>query len=313
VQSHPVKRRALRVLYTGLNMPETFSIFEANGTDEVYCAIKDEINPRCQEAKVFVKQLWETAHSYLDPDLPVKLPNQFHQHFWELYLAASLLEIGLTLEHSSSPDGPDICIKSNDESRIWVEAVTALAGKGVDAVQIAEFGVVRDVPDDQIKLRLLNAFDSKNKKYKKYKEKNWVDSKDPYIIAINAAQVPSVKLEREIPRIVRSLLPFGNSVLHLDKETLNIVDTSYEYQGKVVKASGMGPETTSFLNPELSGISAVIYSYADVFNYPMEISKSLLLFHNPLSVNPVPLGFLKTGHEYWVEDQHLRNKNWNQE
>jgi len=294
-------------------MPETLDIFQTDGVDEVYCAIKDEINPRCQEAKVFVSQLWQAVHNYLDPDLPVKLPNQFHQHFWEIYLAASLLEIGLNLEHSNSSDGPDICIKSCSDSSVWVEAVTALAGEGVDAVQKAEFGVVRDVPDDQIKLRLLNAFDKKSKKYDVYKQKNWVDSKDPYIIAINAALVPSASLEREIPRIVRSLLPFGHSVLHLDKETLNVVDTSYEYQGKIVKASGKGPETTSFLNPQFSGISAVIYSCADAFNYPTEISKSLLLLHNPLAVNPVPLGFLKKGYEYWIEDQYLRNKNWNQE
>jgi hypothetical protein len=295
-------------------MTATHSIFEANGKDEVYCFIKDNINPHCQKSKVFVNKLWEIAHCYLDPDLSDKLPNQFHQHFWELYLAASLIEVGLTLEHSNSPDGPDICIKAIDESYIWVEAVTALAGQGVDAVPKVEFdGVVADVPDDQIKLRLLNAFGKKSKKYNTYKEKSWVGLKDSYIIAINAAQVPLAHLEREIPRIVRSLLPFGNQVLHLDKETFNITDTSYEYQGKVVKASGEGPETTSFLNPELSGISAVIYSCADAFNYPTEISKSLLLFHNPLAVNPVPLGFLKKGHEYWIEDQYLRSKNWNQE
>ncbi len=287
-------------------MAETLGIFQANGVDEVYCAIKDEINPRCQEAKVFVSQLWQAAHSYLDPDLPVKLPNQFHQHFWEIYLAASLLEIGLILESSSSSDGPDICIKPNGLP-VWVEAVTALAGQGVDAVQKAEFG------DDQIKLRLLNAFNKKSEKYDVYKKKSWIGSKDPYIIAINAALVPSADLEREIPRIVRSLLPFGHSVLHVDKETLNVVDTSHEYQGKVVKASGKGPETTCFLNPKFSGISAVIYSCADAFNYPTEISKSLLLFHNPLAENPIPLGFLKKGHEYWIEEhQYLRNKNWNQ-
>jgi hypothetical protein len=289
-------------------MSEALSIFQANGTDEDYCTIKDEINPRCQEAKVFVSQLWQAAHSYLDPDLPAKLPNQFHQHFWEIYLAASLLELGLTLEQSSSSDGPDICIRSDSDLPVWVEAVTALAGQGVDAVQKAEPVVARDVPDDQIKLRLLNAFDKKSKKYDVYKEKSWVGSKDPYIIAINAAQVPSAHLEREIPRIVRSLLPIGHPVLHIDKETRNIVDTSYERQEKVVKASGEGPETTSFLNPKFSGISAVIYSCIDTFN-----CRPLLLFHNPLAVNPVPLGFLKKGNEYWVEDQYLRNKNWNQE
>ncbi|MBW4553086.1 MAG: hypothetical protein KME35_18535 [Aphanocapsa sp. GSE-SYN-MK-11-07L] len=261
--------------------------------DEVYCDIKNEINSNCQESKIFVEQLWRKAHQYLDSDILKELPDQFHQRFWEIYLAASLLEAGLNLQRSSGRDGSDICIKANDGSKIWVEAVTASLGQGNDAVQETEIGAVRSVPDDQIKLRLLNAFAEKSRKYRCYREKNWVGSEEPYIIAINAAQVPSATRELEIPRIVRSLLPFGFQVLHLSRETLEVAGTSYEYQGEVVKASGTEIETTSFLNPEYSGISAVIYSCVDVFNYPTEISKALLLFHNPLSATPLPLAFLK--------------------
>jgi hypothetical protein len=292
-------------------MTEAGSIFKTNGTDKVYCAIRDEINPRCQEAKMFVEELWGKAHEYLDSDILEELPDQFHQRFWEIYLAASLLESSLNLQHSSGRDGPDICIKADDGSKIWVEAVTASPGQGNDAVQEAEIGTVRSVPDEQIKLRLLNAFAEKSKKYKRYREKNWVSTEEPYIIAINAALVPSASRELEIPRIVRSLLPFGFQVLHLSRETLEVTGNSYEYQGGVIKISGAEIETTSFLNPEYSGISAVIYSCVDVCNYPTEISRALLLFHNPLAKNPLPLGFLKKGYEYWV-DEHLKNKNWNQ-
>jgi hypothetical protein len=293
-------------------MTETNSIFRTNGTDEVYCAIKDELNSCCQEAKIFVEALWERAHEHIDSDILKELPVQFHQRFWEIYLAAALLEAGLNLQQSSGRDGPDICIEADDGSKIWIEAVTATPGQGNDAVQEAEIGIATDVPDDQIKLRLLNAFAEKSKKYKRYREKNWVSPEEPYIIAINAAQVPSARREREIPRIVRSLLPFGFQVLHLTRETLEVTGTSYEYQGEVIKASGTEIETTSFLNPECSGISAVIYSCVDAFNYPTEISKALLLFHNPLATIPLPLGFLRKGYEYWV-DEHLKNKNWNQE
>lgn len=293
-------------------MTEADSIFKTNGTDQVYCDIKDEINSRCQESKIFVEELWGKAHKYLDSDILKELPVQFHQRFWEIYLAASLLEAGLDLQRSRGRDGPDICIKADDGSTVWVEAVTASPGEGNDAVQEAEIGTVISVPDNQIKLRLLNAFAEKSKKYKCYRKKNWVSSEEPYIIAINAAQVPSASLELEIPRIVRSLLPFGFQVLHLSRETLEVTETSYEYQGQVIKASGTEIETTSFLNREYSGISAVIYSCVDAFNYPTEISKALLLFHNPRATTPLPLGFIKKGYEYWV-DEHLKSKNWNQE
>jgi len=294
-------------------MKKSHSIFQVTGKDKTYCDIKNEINPRCKEAKIFVESLWKEANSYLDPDLVDKIKNDFHSHFWELYLAKSLLDIGLNLKPSNSSDGPDICIKDSNDLHIWVEAVTALSGNGIDAVKRSEVGVVRDVPDDQIKLRLINALNEKKKKYDGYRNKNWINVKDRYIVAINAALVPSARLETEIPRIIRALLPFGHQVLSFNKETANIVDISYNSQETVVKASGKGVETTSFLNPQFSGISAVIYSCADVLNYPTEISKSLLIFHNPLAENPLPLGFLKNGYEYWVEDQYPKSKNWNRE
>jgi hypothetical protein len=296
-------------------MTETDSVFKINGTDEVYCAIKDGINLRCQEAKIFVEKLWEKAHRYIDPDVLQELSVQFHPRFWEIYLAAALLEAGLGLQPSSGPHGPDICLKADDESKVWVEAVTASPGDKDknDTVREAELGTVRSVPDDQIKLRLLNAFTEKSKKYKHYVKKNLISSEAPYIIAINASKVPSATKEREIPRIVRSLLPFGFQVLHLNRETLEETSTSHEYQGEVFKASGTKVETTSFLNSEFSGISAVIYSCENALSYTDEISKSLLLFHNPLAINPLPLGFLRKGYEYWVDDQHLKSRNWNQE
>ncbi|MGB8699324.1 MAG: hypothetical protein WCD18_07910 [Thermosynechococcaceae cyanobacterium] len=144
-------------------MTETSSIFKTNGTDEVYCAIRDEINLRCQEAKIFVEKLWEKAHKYIDPDALQELPVQFHPRFWEIYLAAALLETGLNLQPSSGRDGPDICLKADDGSKVWVEAVTASPGDKDknDTVREAELGTVRSVPDDQIKLRLLNAFTEK--------------------------------------------------------------------------------------------------------------------------------------------------------
>jgi hypothetical protein len=286
------------------------SIFDATGKDEVYCAIKNEINSHYQEAKIFVEKLWEKAHEYLDSDILEELPVQFHQRFWEIYLAASLLEAGLDLQPSISRDGPDICINGGDGSKVWVEAVTTSSGQGSDAVQEADPNTVETVPDDPIKLRLLNAFSAKSEKYCVYRTKNWVSSEEPYIIAINAAQVPSATLERDIPRIVKSLLSIGFPVLHLNGKTLEVSGSSYEYQGEVVKVSGTKLETNFFLNSKYSGISAVIYSCTDVLNHPAEIGGELLLIHNPLARNPLPLGFLKKGREYWVD---LHCKNWNQE
>lgn len=287
------------------------NIFEADGTDKFFNALKNEVSPWCAEAKVFTQNLWEKTHRHLDSDLANELRTQFHQRFWEMYLVAALLDAGKELDEGRSA-GPDICIKSADLPKIWLEAIAPLSGSGADAVQEAQPKVVRSVPDEQIKLRLLHAFDEKYKKFKKYREKSLVSDDEPCVIAINAAQVPSASLDDDdVPRIVGSLLPFGNPVVTVSRHTLEVIDSSYAYKDGVFKASGTQIPTTSFLNHEYSGISAVIYSSVDVLNFPQELSRGLLLFHNPLARNPLPLGFLERGYEYWVEDEDLKNKNWN--
>ncbi|HZF12201.1 MAG TPA: hypothetical protein VFE33_25725 [Thermoanaerobaculia bacterium] len=290
-------------------------MFEVAGTDEVYESVRMEINSQCREAKSFLQSLWTRAEAYLDSDLSLKITRDFHQRFWELYLASALLDAGLPLLPRKSERvmaGPDICISIGPERRIWVEAVAVSPGTGPDAVQEATPGVAQDVPDDPIKLRLLNAFDEKYRKHSAYLKKGVVCPSDPYVIAINAAMVPSAMLEREVPRIVRSLLPFGHSVIHLDRESLKAVGSGHRYQGTVTKLSGAEIPTDAFLNSTFGSVSAVLYSWVDAFNHPDELGADLLLLHNPLALNSLDLGFLRRGHEFWVE-WSLRGKTWNME
>jgi hypothetical protein len=289
-------------------------LFDIEGTDEVYNALRGKLNPWCDEARSFIQELWRDVESYLDPDLPSKLPHEFHQRFWEIYLAASMVRAGIQLlprpgRHVDA--GPDICFIGKSGKKVWIEAVTAFAGAGPDTVQEGRLGVARDVPDDQIKLRLLNAFDNKYRKYKEYMENDIISSEEPYVIAINAARVPSAMLERELPRIVRALLPFGHEVIHLDRQSLGVVGFSHEYKDTVEKISGARISTAPFLDLAYSGISAVLYSCVDVFNHPAAPGTDLLLLRNPIARNPLEAGFLGRGYEYWVEDMILKNKSWN--
>lgn len=294
-------------------MLKSINIFEKEGKDKIYCRIREKGDTHSEEAYIFLNRIFSNVSQYIDSDIIQEITIQFHPRFWEIYLASSLMESDLNLEKSTSRDGPDICVKSNCGGRIWVEAVTSSSGNAKDAIKELEFGIIRDVPDDEIKLRILNSFSEKNRKYLQYLKNGFIEDDEPYIIGINAAQVPSSRRELEIPRIVRSLLPFGYLSLHIGVEDLSLMNTSYEYQGEVIKISGSSVDTTSFLNHEYSGISAVIYSCDDIFNHPTEISRSLLLFHNPLARNPLPLGFLKKGSEYWVMEDCtiLKKKSWN--
>ena len=242
-------------------------LFTEEGTDEVYKDIRGGINDLCGKARAFVDELWRRVGQFLDPDFPSKLGRQFHKHFWELYIATALYDSGLRLETQGRAEGPDILLQ-NTNQRIWVEAIAVEPGDGADAVAEATLGEAREIPDDQIKLRLTHALDEKFKKYQCYVSKSTVNDSDPFIIAVNAAMVPSARKERDLPRIVRTLFPIGNEVLHIDKEIMRLVRSTYEYHGQVLKRSGTEILTTAFQDCRYEGISAVIYSCSDVFNYP---------------------------------------------
>lgn len=287
-------------------MPRT--LFIEQGTDKVYEAIREEINDRCREARDFVEELWPRVGHFLDPGFSSKLGQQFHQHFWELYLAATLHDSDLRLEKQGSAKGPDILLQAANQ-RTWVEAIAVEPGNGADAVTEATPGDVRDVPDDQIKLRLTNALDEKFRKYQDYIRKSIVSDSDRFIIAVNAARVPSARKERELPRIVRTLFPIGHEILHIENETGRLVRSTYEYQGKVLKQSGTGISTTAFQDPRYEGISAIIYSCSDVFNRPDILGSDCVTVHNPLARNPLSRNFFQRGSVFWV-DSCLRNHRW---
>ncbi len=166
-------------------------------------------------------------------------------------------------------------------------------------------GTVFSVPDDQIKLRLRSVIEAKRQRAEEYLERGWVKPDEPFVVAVNAARIPSARLEITIPRIVRCLLPFGHEAFHLDRTSLEVVDRSFAYQPTVTKRSGSPVSTDVFLDPDYSVISAVLYSCCDEINRPTTPGADFLVCRNPCANAPVPSGWLRVGWEYWVEDDKL--------
>ncbi len=219
--------------------------------------------------------------------------HEFFSRFWEMYLVTSFLEDGFCLLEKKT-EGPDIKIKLDDRI-IWVEAIVPGPGDETsnDRVPDLEYGVVRDVPDEQMKLRLTNAFSKKFYKYKNYREKDLIKEEDDYVIAINGYLIGSGRNEREVPRIVRTLFPIGNMVYHIRvpnnfDQRAEIAGQSHEYQREIVKCEGSRVPTDPFLNDEYAGVSSVLYSDCSLFNFDYSrnsnhrrLSRSFTLVHNP--------------------------------
>ena len=268
----------------------------------------------------------DLLEKYIHEDGEDKVRKKYHEfssRFWEIYLVTSFLEDGFCLVEKKNPEGPDIKIKLGDRI-IWVEAVVPGPGGETnnDRVPDLEYGVAREVPDEQMKLRLTNAFSEKFYKYKNYREKDLIKEEDDYVIAINGSLIR--RSERDVPRIVRTLFPIGNLVLHVRvpnnfDQRAEIVERSHEYQGEIVKCEGSKVPTNPFLNDKYAGVSAVLYSDCDLFNFDCagnsnhrRLSRSFTLVHNPkrhLIHTKGARGFLRCGVGYYAtSDTKDKNK-----
>jgi hypothetical protein len=272
-------------------------------TDPEYLVLRDDPREFIQDARRFVEHMWSHCGCFLDRDLPERARTSFASVHWELYLAFALYYNGVHLvrrgDRRPARSGPDILVS---DPRLWIEATAPGPGTGADRVPgDTTPGLVVAVPDDQIILRLRNAIDEKLGRFRAYEARGWVAPAEPVLIAISGAALPWRWAERDIPRIVRTVLPIGDDVLHISINDRKVVGRTHEYRPHVVKASGSQVTTNLFLDEAYSRISGVMFCYSDALNRPAQPGPDLTLVLNPKASAPLVPGWLHFGWEYWVE------------
>lgn len=273
---------------------------DINHSDELYRIIRDE--SRCAHYKSYMEKLWDTYHSYADKDFPKQLAQDFHARFWEMYLTCTLIHNSFNVvPKQTRAKGPDI--KTDHASTtIWVEAVIPTSGdpSKPDSVPNLQMGVAQQVPDDQIILRYRSAIHDKYfNKYCKYLEDKIITDTDCYIIALNGCKIRHG--DREPPRIVRSVLPFGWEVVTVDTSSHKVVNRGYQYRSSLRKASGSQVDTDIFTKPEYQHISAVMFSNVDVANPTSVMGEDFIIVRNSLAPRQLPDDFPEVGWEYKAE------------
>ncbi len=287
-------------------------LFERDGPDRTYHNLwhpAGENEEYLIRGRVFCERLWVVTSDYLDDDLPDKATRQFHQCFWEMYLAAALLNMGLPLVPRSARKqpraGPDLQIGSN----VWVEATAVTGGSGPDAIVPPPINVASSVPDEQMKLRLIFGVDEKRKKFERYRQNGLVGCDDACIVALNAALVQPVHFEWHPPRIVRALMEFGSPVLVLNRSNGQVVERTNHYQASVVKMSGSSVSQAMFHDGTCGAVSACLYSVAGILSDEHPLGCDFHMVHNPTAAVPLRRGFIRRGIEHWSEHDELVSHN----
>jgi hypothetical protein len=284
-----------------------FASLEA--TDPMYIKLRDAKPDAPQpilRGRTFSQELWKRTSDYLDPDLPAKATRAFHQCYWEMYLAAVLLDLDMPLvprelrKHKGDA-GPDIQVGAN----VWIEAIAVEEGNGPDAVpHFAEFEAY-EVPDDQMKLRLISGLSEKRNKFERYLKNGLINTGDTCIIAVNTGLVGPLFSERFPHRAARALLGIGAEVLHIDVASKEIVGRSLSEQSAIRKVSGNEVGQSMFLDGSCPIVSACIQSEAHWGFFPHRIGSDFVTVHNPSAATPLRRRFVARGTEYWVDDGQL--------
>ena len=233
--------------------------------DRLYETVRDSLEPIGIKAKRVAESLWEEYEPYADPDFLEKVAEDFQARYWEMFLTTSLLRAGCTIMKKLDPEGPDIHLKYGDKS-IWIEAVAPNSGDPLLPDSVPPFipmdkPGVGDVPDNQLKLRILNAISEKHKKWQDYINNRIIGVDEPYIIAVNTCKIPLAFIDRDPPRIVRCVFDIGHPYVTFDGSSGKILESGTKPGGGVKKSKGEVIPTNIFLNGEYKGVSAIFWSH----------------------------------------------------
>jgi type I restriction enzyme S subunit len=257
-------------------------------TNQIYINLRDSNAPAMLEAKELFLTMWKKYSKYADKHFHKEIRRDFNARFWEMDLTCTLLE--KKFEIYCPKPGPDIKIQNN----IWVEAVCPTPGSFSNSNRVPEiqYGIAQEVESDLIKSRFISSIKSKHDAYLKYITNRTINLNDPYIIAVNGCQIPGSNAEFNIPIIARAVLSIGSDYVTFDRLTGNIIDRGLKHQDSIKKNNGALISQDTFLNPDYSGISAILYSNVSLCNRTSKLGQDYLLIHNPIAKNPLPESFL---------------------
>jgi hypothetical protein len=274
----------------------------------IYCRTRDKTDEHNTLGREFMEAMWRDSGVFLDADALQRATLCMPAVFWELYLAHTLKSCGISLQPQArtkkNQKGPDLFAANPD---VWIEAVMPGPGTGPDAMEYPPMGVAYDTPVDSFILRLRQAFETKADVMTKYVNEGPIRSGQATVIAISSALLPTAIGEGPVPRILKAVLGVGNLVVGIDRRTRQVVSHSVEHRDEVEKKSGAIIKTAPFLDTAYSHISAVVYSASDWVNHPRKPAADFTVIHNENANVKLPHGWLRSGDEYWRENDELHS------
>jgi hypothetical protein len=251
---------------------------------------------RCEE-------MWRLFQPLADPNFLERLPFEFHQRWFEMYLGAGLVSAGLDVSAPTPGRGPDFEIRA-DGRRVYVEAVCATAGDPLHEDAVPE-PIYRDaegnavcapVPHDRITLRLAHSVRAKLNAFDRYRGAGLVRSDDACVIAVNLREIPHAWADAK-EFFFRAVYGVGNRYMVIDPQAREVVATGREHRTLLTRASGAAEEVAPMLDPNHEDVCAILGSSADAWNMREPFGDDFVLMPHASALAPLPRGLIRRGAE----------------
>lgn len=254
---------------------------------------------RILEMLNFLAQKFLLYSDFLDDGFEKRIVgDEFKSRLNELYVIEALFNNNIKLEH-----------KGNKGLDIWIENIKGW-GEFVAATD-DEVGKNRSLegiipPDENYHLlRLTSVINTKICKAKRDMEKGLVKDAEPIILFVSSCGLRDPFLltpKGFISSYLRTVFPLGETVLYVNP----VAETSEmrrDYKLGIPK-KGISVSNDFFLREENAHISAIVFSFQTILQHyfspevKFESGDDFVIVHNPLAKNPIPIGLLRSHHEY---------------
>jgi len=242
--------------------------------------------------KEFFDKEWIDFKKFADDNFYNEFQKNYSQRAWEIYLFYLFHSKGFSFAvQKKNQSNPDLKILL-DNRFLFVEAVTAGKGTGVNSVEtlsdllskawpekmVSRGGHIDDSNHPKVR-RILSALDEKIRNYKKHQR--IIAKNDFYMIAISGAEIEGSMMGDEI---ILEALTGINPALHIPLMKDGKLGHGFKTVRKAISNSkGSAQIDLGVFNYEAANeISAVLYFGSDTFNSILQQkSGEAVVIHNP--------------------------------
>ncbi|MFT3800972.1 MAG: hypothetical protein QM766_07085 [Burkholderiaceae bacterium] len=272
--------------------------------------------PRLAQIREYIEALCKqfVDSGRADPKFLKEIGSGSKQKFWACVSEAIVADrlSGCTFgSRERLGEGPDFLVLNGDR-KIWIEVVcpqpTGLPADWSNSQQDTWVSL----PHEQILLRWTSAIRAKAEALlgsedgtkAGYLKSGLVHRDDAYVIAVNGCMLrrgdgdlPSLFGISRFPFAAEAVFPFGPVEVRLDRNSFEVLGQGHQVRPTIQKPNRSKVPTYTFLDKRFAPISAI---WALDANGGAVIGNCdpMIVVHNPLATNPVPVGFLPAEADY---------------